>query len=366
MQDTKRTVLIIDDSLDDIEIMSEILKSDYRIQAAMDSEVAIKILRGIPPPDLILLDIMMPKIDGYQLCRELKGDEPTKAIPIIFVTAKDAIEDEATGFAAGCVDYIVKPVNPLLLRARVKAHVDLKLAREDLEKQNDILRENARLREEVENIIRHDLKSPLMVILNLPEVLKQRYAKNDEHKRYLKMIEDSGRKMLDMINSSIDLYKMENATYKVKFVPVDALHILRQVIDACQISAEGKTVQFKILLGGSSPGEKETFWFKGEELLFYTLCMNLMKNAVEASPRNGNVTISLGGNTVATIAIHNLGVIPEEIRGRFFEKFSTAGKEHGTGLGAYSAKLIVTTLGGSIWFETSEGEGTTVFINLPR
>jgi len=361
----KRSILIVDDSPDDIEIMRGILNGEYRVQAAMDSEITMKILRGVPPPDLVLLDIMMPKVDGYQLCRELKADESTKAVPVIFVTAKDSVEDEAAGFDAGCVDYIVKPVNPLLLQARVKTHIELKLAREDLKRQNDILRENARLREEVESIIRHDLKSPLMVILNLPGLLMKRCGEDANQRHYLQMIESAGRKMLDMINSSIDLYKMENDSYVARCVPVDVLRVIRQIVDSFLTAAKEKGVRIRVLSGGGEADEKEEVWIKGEELLFYTLCANLIKNAVEASPENEVVTVGLDVGPSVTLSIHNRGAIPESVRGRFFEKFATAGKENGTGLGAYSAKLIALTLGGTIGFETSEEKGTTISVSLP-
>ncbi len=129
----KRTVLVIDDTPEDIAILNEELKVDYRVQAATDHETAIKLMRSTPPPDLILLDILMPGKDGYQLCRELKAEPSTKNIPVIFVTVKGAVENEAAGFEVGCVDYIIKPVNPFLVKARVKTHIELKLAREELQ-----------------------------------------------------------------------------------------------------------------------------------------------------------------------------------------------------------------------------------------
>ena len=128
----KRTVLVIDDTPEDIAILNEELKVDYRVQAATDHETAMKLMRSTPP-GLILLDILMPGKDGYKLCRELKAEPSTKNIPVIFVTVKGAVENEAAGFAVGCVDYIIKPVNPFLVKARVKTHIELKLAREELQ-----------------------------------------------------------------------------------------------------------------------------------------------------------------------------------------------------------------------------------------
>ena len=135
--DRNQTILAIDDSPLDLDILREILKTDYRFQAATSAESAMEIIASDRPPDLVLLDILMPEVDGIELCRMIKTSAPANRIPVIFVTAKDAVEDEALGFEAGGVDYIVKPVNPHLLKARVRTHLELK-------RQNEILRENAR------------------------------------------------------------------------------------------------------------------------------------------------------------------------------------------------------------------------------
>ena len=149
----RRTILVVDDSPDDIAILNEELKTEFRVLAATDPEAATRLLRHEPPPDLVLLDVMMPGMNGYEFCRALKADPTTRSIPVIFVTVKGAAESEAEGFGAGGVDYIAKPVNPLLVKARARTHIELKAAREVLERQNEILRENVRLREEAEAII---------------------------------------------------------------------------------------------------------------------------------------------------------------------------------------------------------------------
>ena len=220
--DRNQTILAIDDSPLDLDILREILKTDYRFQAATSAESAMEIIASDRPPDLVLLDILMPEVDGIELCRMIKTSAPANRIPVIFVTAKDAVEDEALGFEAGGVDYIVKPVNPHLLKARVRTHLELK-------RQNEILRENARLREEVEHISRHDLKNPLMVIMNVPTLLSRHPNITADQKALLAMDLDAGRKMLDMINRSIDVYRMETGTYEVHPVLVDALKVIRQI-----------------------------------------------------------------------------------------------------------------------------------------
>ena len=128
----KPKVLIVDDTPENIQVLMEMLKDQYTIVAAINGEKALKMAVAEPMPDLILLDIMMPGMDGYEVCRKLKADEQVQHIPIIFVTAKTEVEDETLGFELGAMDYITKPFSIPVVKARVKAHLELKMLR-DLE-----------------------------------------------------------------------------------------------------------------------------------------------------------------------------------------------------------------------------------------
>ena len=121
----KQTLLIVDDTPANIDILDGILNKDYKIKVAISGEIALKIIKIDSPPDLILLDIMMPEMDGYEVCRQLKLDPVTKNIPVIFVSEKNKVMDESKGFNAGAVDYIAKPVSPPLVKARIKTHLAL-------------------------------------------------------------------------------------------------------------------------------------------------------------------------------------------------------------------------------------------------
>ena len=123
--DKKFSVLIVDDERYDIKVLTEFLHDDYKIMAVKNGEQALKIVQGANPPDLILLDIMMPDIDGYEVCTRLKADKQTRDIPVIFVTAVSEVMDAARAFELGAVDYVTKPFNPLTIKARVKTHVQL-------------------------------------------------------------------------------------------------------------------------------------------------------------------------------------------------------------------------------------------------
>jgi two-component system, sensor histidine kinase and response regulator len=361
----KSTLLVIDDSPLDISVLTEILKAEHHVLGATSPEAALGVLHSGKLPDLIILDVMMPGIDGLELCRQIKTDPTTANIPVIFVTAKDAVEDETSGFASGAVDYVAKPVNPHLVRARVRTHLELKRIRESLEKQNETLKENARLREEMEHINRHDLKNPLMVILNIPDLISRQANITAEQKEWIAMIKNAARKMLEMINRSIDMCKMENGTYELHVAPTDTLSVGRQIATAYAEIAQGKGVMLDFDVHGLPASTADTFIINTEELLFYSMLSNLVRNAIEAAPTGSKVSLSFTDGDAGVIAIHNEGAIPEKIRHRFFEKFATAGKAGGTGLGAYSAKLISKTLGGTISVETSEKAGTTITVRLP-
>jgi putative two-component system response regulator len=136
----KKTVLAVDDTPDNLVVVKGILVPEYTVKVATNGEMALKIAKS-KPPDLILLDIMMPEMDGYAVCRSLKEDKTTREIPIIFLTGMAEVTDETKGLELGAVDYITKPISPPILKARVNNHILLKQARDFLKKQNEILEE---------------------------------------------------------------------------------------------------------------------------------------------------------------------------------------------------------------------------------
>jgi len=142
----KATILVVDDTPDNITLLCSLLSDTYRNKVATSGEKALKIARTSPQPDLILLDIMMPEMDGYEVCRQLKADPVTRDIPVIFLTAKTQEGDEAKGFELGAVDYITKPIVPPILMARVHTHLAFGEARKFLAMQNDILEQQVEAR----------------------------------------------------------------------------------------------------------------------------------------------------------------------------------------------------------------------------
>ncbi|GAK60640.1 two-component hybrid sensor and regulator [Candidatus Vecturithrix granuli] len=368
-------ILLVDDERYNIHVLVNILKTDYRTIVAKNGEGALKRACATPLPDLILLDIMMPGMDGYEVCRQLKANPQTREIPVIFITAMSEIQDETRGLELGAIDYLTKPINPAIVLARIKNHLALQAARKEieqqkqqLEKQNKELREAARLREDVEQIARHDLKTPLNVVIGMPRMILEEGNLSDRQIKYLTMIETSGYRMLKMINQSLNLLKMERGLYQVTPVAVNLLQVFSKILAEIQNIRDSLDISLDIFVNGDHPEPGEAFFVYGEELLCYSMFENLLKNALEASKSGEQITIScLEQDARAVIHIHNQGVIPASIRDRFFDKYVTYGKRTtGIGLGTYSARLFAETMGGTISFETSEEHGTTLFVQLPR
>ncbi len=357
------TVMLVDDTRANIDVLVEALGEDHQVTVAMDGETALQHATE-SSPDLILLDIMMPGMDGYEVIRKLKSDPATRDIPVIFCTAMGEDEDEMRGLQLGAIDYIRKPFNIPVVKMRVRNHLELKLARESLKEKNTVLSENIRLRDEVERIVRHDMKTPLNAVLSAPDLLIQEGGLTESQVEILRMIEQSAYRLLEIVNSSLDIYKMESGAYELHPIPVDLLKVVNQIRGETLGTVQAKGLRIQVELDGRPVAAGEEFPVAGEELLCYSMLANLIKNAVEASPEGGTVTVSMKGSHDRTVAIHNAGAVPEAIRDRFFEKYATFGKASGTGLGTYSAALIARTLGGGIRFETSEEDGTTVILDL--
>ena len=355
----KMTVLVVDDLPVNIDVVSGILKNEYRVLVATNGRQALKLAQGNLEVDLILLDIMMPEMDGMEVCRLLKENPVTVDIPIIFLTAKVEVDDITAALDAGAVDYVTKPFNPKVLKARVRTHISLKVARDELNERVDILLENSRLREDVELMTRHDIKNPLSAIISNSESLIEGSWLAMDQKNIISDIVVSAYDILRMIDRSLDLYKIETGQYKVRPQSIDIIAIASKVVNAARLKA--KTNRITITL--EAP---EKCFAQGEELLVFSMLGNLIINAVEASDNGGKVTIIINCDKEVVITIQNQNVVPERIQKRFFDKYVTWGKDKGTGLGTYSAKLMAEIQKGEISFDSSQKNGTTLTVKLPK
>ncbi len=352
----KSTVLIVDDVPTNIEILAGALKDEYAIKVAISGRKAIEIADSFQI-DLILLDIMMPVMDGFETCRQLKANPKTAGIPIIFLSAKDAVDDVVGGLRLGAVDYVSKPADPTILKARIATHLTLAAATADLKRQNELLVENAHLREDVERMTRHDLKSPLAVALHAGQAL-QAGCLTESQREHARMIETAANNALDMINRTLDIYRMEKGEYRPALQAFDLAALLQRVARQTQLAFAPNRVEIRFAASGDT-------LCLGEPLLCYSMFSNAFKNAAEASPEGGTIKVDVApGYGSLHVVIDNEGEVPPAMRGRFFEKYATADKEGGSGLGTYSIRLMAEVQGGGASMDTGDGR-TRLTITLP-
>ena len=224
-----------------------------------------------------------------------------------------------------------------------------------------------RIKEDVERIMRHDLKTPLNAIMGMPQLLEMQGNLTAEQLELVRAIQDSGKRMLYMIDSSLGLFKMETGEYEYAPQRVDALAVIAQLGEHVRSKLSAKNLSLRVTVDGEPPSPGQAFALASEERLLYTLFSNLLLNAIEASPQGEAIVMELAGAGPRRIAIRNIGVVPPEVRGRFFEKYKTHGKKSGTGLGTYSAKLHAETMRYGLHMDTSDQENTTcITISVPE
>lgn len=362
VESARKTLLIVDDAPENLDVMKSLLNADFNVKAAVNGRVALKIASQ-QRPDLILLDVVMPEMDGYEVCRQLKADPTTRDIPVIFLTALDGVNDETKGLELGAVDYISKPLTPAILMARINTHLALDEGRRKLAAQNHELMEAARMREDVERIMHHDLKGPLSSIVSIPNVLRSIGTLNEKQLNYVQMLEDSGWKMLNMIDLSLVLLKIEYGTYQPDLRDTALIPLLQQVIREQQQAFQRKDLNLLLEMPEIPVG----YTLQTESLLLQNLFTNLLKNACEAAPAGSDVLIKLMPTDKGLqLVFENPGEVPQSIRSRFFDKFVTEGKKHGTGLGTYSARLIADVLLIRLALDTSQPGKTRLLLELEK
>jgi DNA-binding response OmpR family regulator len=350
------TVLIVDDVPTNIEILSGALKDEYAVKVAISGRKALEIADAFAI-DLILLDIMMPAMDGFETCRQLKANPKTAHIPVIFLSAKDAADDVVGGLRLGAVDYVAKPADPAILKARISTHLTLAAATADLKRQNALLIENAHLREDVERMTRHDLKSPIAVALHASQAL-QDTPLSERQLENVRMIETAANNALEMINRTLDMHRMEKGEYQPALQAFDMQALLERVAQQTRLAFAAEAIAIHFTAGGDTT-------CLGEPLLCYSMFTNAFRNALEAAPAGSTVEVDIASSHGSMrVVIDNEGEVPESLRGRFFDKYATAGKVGGSGLGTYSIRLMAEVQGGSVAMETRDGH-TRLTITLP-
>jgi two-component system sensor histidine kinase/response regulator len=356
-------ILIVDDTPANLRILTSMLQSyGYRVRPAINGQVALTAVQNAAP-DLILLDIMMPGMTGYEVCERLKSNDQTKDIPVIFVSALDDTLDKVKAFEVGAIDYIAKPFQLEEVVARIENHLTMYQQR----------REIARLNEFKDLLLRtvsHDLKNPITNIIGYTELLLEQSAQGPEmittpqSKTILTRIFQTATHMQQLVTRLLDLSALEGgADLQITLVSLNET-LTRQFIDF-ELSIQQKALKLEIDLPESGTIiEGDVHWL--DEVFG-----NLLGNAVKYTPPQGQIRITLiprDEDIQITISDNGIG-IPAEALPHIFERFYRveAHREYsGSGLGLSIVQAIVQRHNGQITVESEPNEGTTFVVTLPR
>lgn len=362
-------VLVVDDNATSLSVLDRLFRDDYEVVTANRGAAALGHCRVGSMPDLVLIDVQMPEMDGFETVRQMR-DIPTAAdIPVIFVTADTSDEARRKGMELGAVDFVTKNTAPRELRQRVRNFLRFVELRKQLQSEYDTMIENARLREQVDNMTRHDLKGSLSGIVGMVTELSDDDAMPAQFQGKLNLVRETASHALTSVNMAGEMYKIETGRFKLVPQPVAIGDLLRSLAEMSRAAFAHKEVG--VVVDTDVPVGQPLPLAVGDETLCHSLFSNLIKNACEAAPARSKVTVTLRDTALVDqplrITVENKGTVPLEIRQTFFDKFVTHGKKGGTGVGTYSARMLAKAQGGKIKMSTSDQDNlTTLTVWLPR
>ncbi|MBI2924163.1 MAG: hybrid sensor histidine kinase/response regulator [Verrucomicrobia bacterium] len=356
----KARILVVDDITKNLQVVGTMLRNaGYEVMPTTSGAQALERVRA-QAPDLVLLDLMMPEMDGLEVCRRLKADPATQQLPIIFLTASNEMEHLVKGFEVGAVDYVTKPFNPPELLARVRTHIELKQARQRLREMNDE-------KNEFMGIVAHDLRSPLTAIQGFAEMM-QEDAEMDraETQEFAGRIRETAKRMTEMVQNLLDANRIERGEMKVNLAPTDLSALLSSVVAAYRPRATAKQqrIHFEDAAGPVTVSVDPSITVQVLE--------NLVSNAVKYSPAGKNIFVRLTRlSQVARCEVQDEGPgLSADDQKKLFGKFARlsakpTGGEHATGLGLSIVKKMVEAMNGRVWCESELGKGATFVVEFP-
>ena len=368
------SILVVDDTPANLRVLSGMLKDrGYRVRPAPNGKLALKAAES-NPPDLILLDIMMPEMDGYEVCRRLKENEDLKDIPVIFISALTETFDKVKAFRIGGVDYVTKPFQIEEVHARVETHLRLRRLQLELEERNrelahrnEELMRLEKLRDDLTHMIVHDLNNPLTAILGRAQLMRlSKEPLTENQRKDLLRIEQSGDRLSGMIRNLLDISRMEEGRLALKSEPVRLEEIVQVCVEEIVQASEGQDVTVQVA--------PDLPLVNGDRDLLSRVVMNLLSNAMRYTPTGGEIHAeadrSSEGGIQVSVSDTGYG-IAEEFQEKIFEKFwqveaKEAGERVGSGLGLAFCRMAVEAHGGRIWVESEVGRGSTFCFTIPR
>ncbi|NIM12983.1 MAG: response regulator [Candidatus Aminicenantes bacterium] len=358
----KPLILIAEDIPQNLEVVCNILRKEgYRLAMAGNGRQALEMVPNVVP-DLILLDIMMPEMDGFEVCQHLQKDPETKEIPVIFLTAKAETADIVKGFELGAVDYVTKPFKGTELLARVRTHLELKFSREALKELNAT-------KDKFFSIIAHDLKDPLQFLLLAADSLHNNYDNLDESKRknYIHRFYNNSHLISALLENLLQWARSQTRSLEIKPEKIDIPALAAESINLLEGNAQKKNIRISTQI---APG---TFAF-GDKNMIRTVLRNLISNGVKFTPPGGevivNAAISAKDNRVeVTVTDNGIGMDAQYVDGLFRidvkQNIPGTAKERGTGLGLILCKEFLEKNNGSIEVSSEPGKGSCFTFTLP-
>jgi two-component system sensor histidine kinase/response regulator len=367
-------VLVVDDTPANLQLLSGMLRErGYRVRSVPNGRLALGAI-GSQPPDIILLDVNMPDLDGYQVCRRLKQDERLRNIPVLFISGLSEPLDKIEAFEAGGVDYVTKPFEIEEVKARIDTHLRLRRMQLELEQKNRTieqsyakLREMEQLRDALTQMIAHDMRSPLTGILGALQFLKDDLAGvlPNQSLADLERGMESVHNLVRMINDLLDVSRLEAGELPVQRSACDLRELARRAIAFLGAHARTRTIDISGLDGVSEVA------CDGE--LLGRVLVNLLDNALKFLPAGGVVRVRStqeGGATRIEVSDTGPG-IPKDAHCRIFERFGQVAQEpkaraHSSGLGLTFCRMAIEAHGGAIGVISEPGQGATFWFTLPR
>lgn len=377
----KNIILAVDDQPNNLKVIAGVLGDEYQLSIANNGHNALKILDKLVP-DLILLDIMMPGMDGFEVCHEIKLRPQLKDIPIIFLTAKTEISDIVKAFEAGAVDYIFKPFNPLEVKARVNSQLQLfhtsrqlkelnyKLAvsQQELELTNVKLEMLNKQKDKFFSVIAHDLKTPFNNVIAITGLISESLASKEQESllEYVTMLRNTTDKAMDLLMNLLEWAKSQ--TGNLKFTPglIQPISIIQDVLAIYQESIRAKSL---IVNFDCNPD----YEFFGDQPMIATVLRNLLGNAIKFSLAGGVIYLKVNrladGSTQFSVKDFGIG-ISSDLLPLLFVLGANTGRpgtrgEPSSGLGLMLCKDFVERHGGSITVESAEGKGSEFSFTIP-
>jgi signal transduction histidine kinase len=361
MDNQPKKILITDDDRFSRKTTAALLSQEpYKLYFASSGAEALSMVDE-EPPDLILLDVMMPGMDGFQVCRFLRAEEAWQHIPIILVTALDSLDDLTKGLDAGADEFLSKPVNGIELRARVRSMLRIK-------DQYDHLKESLQLRQDLTNMIVHDLKNPLAVLSLHIKLMEnalgtQNYDRLD---RYATVLRKNTLRLTDLADEILVMAKTEAGKISLNPIETELQSLLLQVIEDHQPIADSSNIQIALSIESTVPP------IAVDAKLVQRMLDNLLSNAIKFSFQKETVSITLAANGNANVVIQVADTgrgIPNEFKERVFDRFeiiSMAQEQISQfGLGLAFCRVVAEAHNGSIHVEDNDPQGSRFVVTLP-